>query len=108
VLEDRIPLIVSRASLQTQRAVDEAGQEIEFHAAQAAGLRRITGTEQRAIRWKVNRRDPYSGRVSAGAFYTRFSEYGTIHQSAVPILGPAAEAVDQSFVVAVTAAWRHA
>lgn len=104
----RIPVIVSRASLATQRAVHEAGQEAEFHALQAAGLRRISGKEQSSIRWKANRRDPYSGWVNAGAFYTRFAEYGTINQPATPILGPAAEMVDKSFVAAVTAAWKYA
>lgn len=97
MLQSRIPEIASYASLATQRAVERAGQEVEFHALQHASSRRRTGAEMQAIRWVPNRKQPHQGRV-VSSFVTRFHEYGTIFISARPALGPAAEEVAEHFL----------
>lgn len=96
-LQSRIPEIASVASLATQRAVEKAGQEVEFHALERASRRRQTGQEMGGIRWMPNKKNTHQGRV-VSTFVTRFHEYGTVFMAANPILGPAAEQVEESFL----------
>lgn len=96
-LKSRIPEITAEASLRMQRAINETGEHVEYLATQKAARRRSTGREQTSIRWRPNKSNPHQGIVVAGAFYTRFSEYGTVFQSARPILGPAAEEAFPAF-----------
>jgi HK97 gp10 family phage protein len=104
----RIPEIISKGRLGTQRAVEFAGQEVEFLALSTAEGRRMSGAEVSKIKWKVNSRNPFQGAVRAGTFYTRFSEFGTVHQSAHPIFGPAADRVRPHFISSVTTVWKRA
>lgn len=91
-LVSRIPELQVSSSLAIQRAVEEAGQELEYLALQRVQARRRTGREVAKMKWKPDR-GGFSGVMGAGTFYTRFSEYGTVFQAARPILGPVAEEV---------------
>lgn len=97
-LESKLPAIAVQASLATQKAVEETGQEVEFRALQKAASRRQSGEEMRRIKWVPDKKKPaHSGTVRSG-FVTRFHEYGTMYMSARPILGPAAEEVEEHFL----------
>lgn len=100
-----IPEIITRGSLALQHAVSDASEEIEFHILQAAQQRQRTGAEVRGTKYKAGR-DPFTGFVNAGQFYTRFSEYGTVNQSARPIVGPAAERAWPGFLKDAEEAYR--
>lgn len=102
----RLPEVVVQASLAMQKAVEQTGQEVEFLAQQAVAGRRRSGREQASMRWRPARNRPFYGEVVAGTFYTRFSEYGTVHQSAHPALGPAAETAYPHFVADIGRAYR--
>jgi hypothetical protein len=77
--KSRIPEIVQQASLRTQKAVEFAGQEIEFDARRRA--RKRTGDMAAGIQWKPSRTNRgglvTSGRVVGKDFKTRWHEYGT-------------------------------
>lgn len=108
MLENRIPAISAAAAIGTQRVVHETGHEIEFLVLRRAEGRRDSGHELSMIEWRVDRRDPYKGAVGAGAYYTRFAEYGTVNEPARPILGPVAEEVFPRFEEDVARVWRRA
>lgn len=108
MLVSRIPEITAEISLGLQRAVHEAGEQVEFLVAQKVGPRRKTGQEQSGVRWRPGRADPFRGQVVASTFYTKFSEYGTVHQSAHPALGPSADEARPAFTRQAVAATRRA
>lgn len=103
-LVSRIPDITAQASLGIQKAVHTAGEEIEFLTTQGVAVRRRTGREQTKVRWKPDR-GGFSGVVRFGTFYSGFSEYGTRHQAARPVIGPAADAVWPRYVADVRKAY---
>jgi hypothetical protein len=99
--ESRIPEIIQQASLRTQKAVEFAGQEIEFDARRRA--RKRTGDMAAGIQWKPSRTNRgglvTSGRVVGKDFKTRWHEYGTKQGlTAQPMLGPAARHAGAAFL----------
>lgn len=94
-LKSRIPEITSQASLAAQRAVELAGQEIEFEARQRA--RKDTGDMAAGIEWKPAK-GGMSGRVVGKDFKTHWHEYGTVNMSAQPMLIPAVEHARAAFL----------
>jgi hypothetical protein len=104
-LVNNIPEIMVAGSLGIQRAVHEAGEEIEFITLAGVGKRRDSGFEQSSVKWKPDRRG-FSGVVVMGAFYSRFNEYGSAFQAARPVLGPAADEVEPQFLEQCSLAYR--
>lgn len=106
-LQSRIPEICVSASLLTQRAVEETGQHVEFLALQRAQLRRDTGAEMRNIRWLPDKRKvPMHSGIVASGFVTRFHEYGTVFMPPRPIMGPAAEEAEASWLEQMSTVYR--
>jgi hypothetical protein len=102
----RLPEIEKQAARVTKRAVREAGRETATIARAAVAGRRKTGREQHSFLWVPHPENPYQGTLRAGAFYTRFAEYGTVHEAARPVVGPAAAAAYPHFVENVRQAYR--
>lgn len=99
--KSRIPEIVQQASLRTQKAVEFAGQEIEFDARRRA--RKRTGDMAAGIQWKPSRTNRgglvTSGRVVGKDFKTRWHEYGTKPGlTPQPMLRPAARDAQAAFL----------
>jgi hypothetical protein len=103
-LKSRIPAITQRASIRAQRAVEFAGQEIEFRARQKA--RKQSGDMAAGIEWKPGK-GGMSGRVVGRDFKTRWHEYGTKRGlTAQPMLTPAAHEAEAAFVLEMAKTYR--
>lgn len=91
----RIPEVTAIASLRAQKAVEIAGQEIEFEA--RARARKDTGAMAAGIEWHPDKTGAPSGRVVARNWKTNFWEFGTVKHAPTPMLIPAAEVARPSF-----------
>jgi hypothetical protein len=84
------------ANLEVQKAVEVAGQEIEFEA--RARARKDTGAMALGIEWRPVRTGAPRGRIVATDWKTVFWEFGTAQHAAQPMLVPAAEVARPSFL----------
>ena len=94
--ESRWDEIVTAASLRAQRAVEEAGQEIEFLA--RARARKDTGDMAAGIEWRPDKTGKPEGKVVGSDWKTNFHEFGMVKKAAQPMLTPAAEEARPGFL----------
>jgi hypothetical protein len=94
--KSRLPEIGVAAMLRAQKAVEFAGQEIEFEA--RARARRDTGDMAAGIEWRPDYRGEPHGRVVGSDWKTAFNEFGTVKKAAQPMLVPAAEHARAAFL----------
>lgn len=92
----RFDEITAKASLRAQKAVEFAGQEIEFNA--RARARKDTGDMAAGIEWRPDKTGDPQGRVVATDWKTNFHEFGTVKKAAQPMLVPAAEEARRGFL----------
>lgn len=85
----RFDEITAAAALRAQKAVEFAGQEIEFLA--RARARKDTGDMAAGIEWRPDKTGKPEGRVVGSDWKTHFHEFGTVREPARPMLVPAAE-----------------
>lgn len=92
----RFDEITQAASLRAQKAVEIAGQEIEFEARARAA--KNTGDMAAGIQWRPDKTGKPEGRVVGSDFKTHFYEFGSARQAAQPMLVPAAEQARPGFL----------
>jgi HK97 gp10 family phage protein len=92
----RFDKIIAASGLRAQKAVEFAGQEIEFHA--RARARKDTGDMAAGIEWRPDKTGKPEGRVVATDWKTHFWEFGTVKEPAQPMLVPATETARPGFL----------
>ena len=91
----RIDEIIAAAHLKAQKAVELAGQEIEFGA--RARARKDEGDMAAGIEWRPDKTGKPEGRVVGKDWKTHFWEFGSTRNLPQPMLVPAAEEARAAF-----------
>lgn len=94
--KSRFDEITAAASLRAQKAVEIAGQEIEFLARSRARI--DEGDMAAGIEWRPDKQGAARGRVVATDWKTNFHEFGTVKKPAQPMLIPASEQARPGFL----------
>lgn len=98
---DRFPELLVLANSNTERALDNAADDIE--AGCKLRSRVDTGTMRNG--WTTERINNFTRMVYNPVYYTIFNEEGTIFMSAQPMLKPSVEEVTPKFILEVRHAW---
>lgn len=98
----RLGEVIVGSEREASNAVFKTVKDIETDAKDFAAV--DTGNMRASTRGKMT--GPLSGRVTVGAEYGIYVEYGTTKAAAQPFLGPAAEANAEAFKAAMKRVFR--
>lgn len=97
VTQNNFPAIVAGMEANAERIVAKAALDIEAHAKTRAPV--DTGTLKNSI--QATRIGDAHWRVTVGADYGLYVEWGTVHMAAQPFFQPAIQAVTPQFLRAL-------
>lgn len=97
VIKTRLPEIAGEATYKAALAVAKTAADIEAGAKSRARV--DTGHMRSSIKAKASGK--LTARVTAGAEYTIYNEYGTTKVPAQPMLRPAAHQAEAPFIAAM-------